>query len=124
MCFHVAVSKLQCLSHSDDTVYILRAPAHIAFLCTTVNKRLDTFVLPHKHKAHTLRAMELVRPRGNTVYFQATQVVTKMANRLDRIGMKPGVIIMTKLSYPLDVQQVTDLVVGVHQRHHGMRIFF
>src|SRR6202035_2469922 len=62
-------------------------------------------------------AMELMAGARNKMNRRVAQIEGEMSHRLDSIGMKDRAIELAQVANRLDVQDIADLVIGVHETH-------
>lgn len=123
MVVHIAIGDLEGFGEADDTIGMLGAAAHVALLGATMYKRLELFVFANEHEADAFGSMELVGGGGDAMHIELRQVVLIVTYGLHGVGMKVCAVCMAEVADALQIEQVADLVVSVHQRHKRIGMF-
>ncbi len=88
-----------------------------------MNKGLDLFIFSYEHESRAFRPMKFMCRRSHAVDFNFAQIMDIVTNGLNRIRMKISAKHFAQLAYSFNIQQVTNLIVGVHQRYQRTRTF-
>src|ERR1700737_637280 len=111
----IGSSQFQGLRETYNAVKVFGACTHIALLRAAMYKGINFYILINIQQTDSLGAMEFMPGPGNKMHGSITKVEWEMAYCLHRIGMKNGAILSTKLPHRMNIEHITDLVVGMHQ---------
>src|SRR5258706_7393725 len=123
MLVHIVIGNLQCLGKAYNSINILRAAAHIAFLCSSIYKRVDFYIAIDVQKSNAFGSVKFVRCTGNKMNWDIAKVNFIMPHGLHRIAMKYSIVFCAKLGNTFQREQVSYFVVGMHERNQAVRMF-
>ena len=107
----------QGLRQSDDARHILRASAHVALLRSADHQWGNGLFGVQVHDTDAFRAVKFVGRTGCSIEPGLLKIKRQVSHRLHRIGVKICPEFMAQRAHMLNVGDVADLVVGVHQRN-------
>src|SRR4051794_22606969 len=107
--------QIEGFCKTDDTIHVLRARAHISFLRPAEQQWMNAYIVPYIQDANAFRTMELVAGAGNEVNQRPAEIDGIMTDRLNTIGMKNSVVLPAKVAHGIEVKQVADLIICMHQ---------
>lgn len=115
---HFAVGNLKCFCQPDNTVHVFGTAPHVTLLRAPVHEWVNLYPLGIDiEKANAFGAVEFVTGANDKVDGKLLQIMSKMAHGLHRVGVKNGVVRPADLPCPIQIQQVPDFIVPVHERH-------
>ena len=117
--FQVLVCQLHRFGQAEDSVDILRPPAHIALLCAAVYVGFDDVVSVDIDEPYSFGPVKLMRRPGEKADGRFRNINGVIAYSLNRIGVKQRAVFPAQFSYFLQVDHSAHLIVGVHKGHHG-----
>jgi hypothetical protein len=112
-------SQFQGFGEADNTIKVLGARPHIPFLGTAMDIWFDLHILIYIEDADAFRTMKFMTCPGNEMNRGIAQVKRIMAHGLHRIGMEDSLVFFAQLAYGMDIDQVADFIVGMHQGDQG-----
>src|SRR5690606_16647846 len=121
---HFLIGYFQSFGEADDAVHVFGPSPHISFLRTAQNIRVDLSVFFQIKKSSTLGTMEFMPCSRSGVYKSFGKDMGIVSYCLYRVRVKEGFMFLAKLANRVNIIDVSDLVVGVHDADEGVRVVF
>ena len=87
---------------------------HVAFLAAALYERLYFNIFINIKDTNTFRAMKFMACSRDKIYRRVTQIKRIVTYGLHGIGVEDGIVFPAQVTHSMNIDQVTDFVVGMH----------